>query len=61
MRWGLTDEITTCPKCGARTDYEETGGPDGEQRHKCLNSHCGFEFIGFFDPEDFDDAGNFIG
>lgn len=58
IRYGLTDDITTCPICGGRTDFEETGGPNGEQHHTCLK--CKYEFVGFFDPEDFDDEGNFI-
>ena len=59
-RYGLTDDITLCPKCQWRTDFEETGGPDDEQRHTCLNPACKHVFIGFFDPEDFDKDGNFI-
>lgn len=60
LRFGLTDDITTCPHCGRRTDYHDTGRPDGEQIHVCLNPHCGFVFLGFFDPEDFDADGNFV-
>jgi hypothetical protein len=59
-RYGLTDDITTCPKCGARTDFVDTGGPDDEQEHACLSPACRYVFIGFFDPEDFDADGNFI-
>lgn len=59
-RYGLTDDITLCPRCQSRTDFEETGGPDGEQRHTCLNPACQHVFVGFFDPEDFDAEGNFI-
>ena len=58
VRFGLTDDITTCPHCGARTDWVDTGGPHDEQKHTCLR--CGFVFLGFFDPEDFDADGNFI-
>jgi hypothetical protein len=59
-RYGLTDDITTCPRCGSRTDFVDTGGPDDEQEHACLSPTCRYVFIGFFDPEDFDADGNFI-
>jgi len=60
VRYGLTDEITLCPYCQSRTDWVETGGKDDEQLHTCLNPDCQHIFIGFFDPEDFDENGNFI-
>jgi hypothetical protein len=59
-RYGLTDDITLCPRCQSRTDFTETGGEHGEQIHICLRETCKYTFIGFFDPEDFDEDGNFI-
>ena len=42
-----SDQPTTCPKCGNRTDFSDN--PDGSQKHKCLNKRCGYEFRGEFD------------
>jgi hypothetical protein len=43
----FSDQPTTCPKCGARTeitlDLFQT--PQKTQHHKCLSSVCAFEFI----------------
>jgi hypothetical protein len=45
----LGEEITTCPKCGRRTDFEEIN--DMEQIHTCLNDKCQFIFKGEYDEE----------
>ena len=42
---GAGDQPTTCPICGARTDWEDVPQEDdvNVQRHECLN--CKYEFI----------------
>ncbi len=44
------DQPTTCPLCGARTDFTqiETTFPF-TQIHKCLDISCGYTFIGEID------------
>jgi hypothetical protein len=44
--FGLTDQPTTCPKCGSRTDFIDVdlGTDEWHQHHKCLSDTCGFEF-----------------
>lgn len=49
--FGMTDQPTTCGKCGSRTDFVDINAPCGphaeqnwHQHHKCLNPQCGFEF-----------------
>ena len=52
-RIGLTDQPTTCPKCGSRTDHDDLPDePDGTkvQSHTCLG--CGYTFLGVWDVED---------
>lgn len=46
------DQPTTCPKCGARTDFEQFE-EDGTivQKHRCLNINCAFVFLGEFESE----------
>jgi hypothetical protein len=43
----FSDQPTTCPQCGTRTeiivDLFET--PEQTQHHKCPAQKCGFEFI----------------
>lgn len=39
-----SDQPTTCPKCGTRTDFKELTATT--QRHECLNPKCKFTFIG---------------
>jgi hypothetical protein len=43
----FTDQTTTCPKCGSRTeitlDLIET--QEQTQHHKCLTANCSFEFV----------------
>lgn len=40
----LSDQPTTCPLCGARTEFDEL--ESGQQHHRCLDqSGCGHEFI----------------
>jgi len=60
MRYGVTNDITLCPHCQWRTEFHPTGRPDDEEIHICLNEECGFVFLAFADPEDFDADGNFI-
>ena len=47
-----TDQPTTCPKCGARTDFTEieTTFPF-TQIHQCLNKDCRCTFIGEIDED----------
>jgi len=42
-----TDQPTTCPKCGTRTDMllEELIKTELTQLHKCLFKYCGFIFL----------------
>jgi len=59
-RYGMTDDITLCPYCQWRTEFAPTGRPDQEEIHICRNPACGYVFLAFADPEDFDEDGNFI-
>ena len=38
----LGEDVTHCPYCASRTDFEEWGP---QQHHKCLNVACGQEFM----------------
>lgn len=38
-----TDQPTTCPHCGARTDFEDLA--NDRQLHTCLDATCGYRFI----------------
>ena len=51
-----SDQPTTCPKCGVRTDIilDLSYTEEQTQIHKCLNEKCGFEFIMQYNS-DFDD------
>lgn len=54
--YGLTDQPTTCPRCGCRTDFDQiTHGAGTEtpyrEKHTCNNPSCGFEFIAEEDEE----------
>jgi hypothetical protein len=43
-----SDQPTTCPKCGARSDFEDYTISDPKnilQIHTCLNLACKFEFL----------------
>lgn len=42
-----SDQPTTCPICGTRTDIklELLNTPELTQYHKCLSSLCNFEFV----------------
>lgn len=42
-----TNQPTTCPICGCRTEvtFESLIEPELVQHHKCLSRECGFEFI----------------
>ncbi|MGH9390612.1 MAG: hypothetical protein ACRD1Z_13435 [Vicinamibacteria bacterium] len=41
------DDYVTCPKCGARTDWDDDEGPvkPGGVRHTCLDPDCAFVFM----------------
>lgn len=43
----FSDQPTTCPICGTRTDItlDLYKTPEQTQHHKCPLSACGFEFI----------------
>ena len=43
----ISDQPTTCPKCGSRTDInlDLYKTPEQTQHHKCLSPICGFEFV----------------
>ncbi len=45
-----SDQPTTCPKCGNRTDIKKDIYTS--QQHKCLSQECNFQFILEFDNED---------
>jgi hypothetical protein len=50
--WLLTDQPTTCPYCGCRTEwYEIEYENDNVQIHYCLNENCGFVFAAVEDEE----------
>lgn len=38
-----SDQPTTCPKCGNRTEIVNEF--DASQQHKCLSEVCNFQFI----------------
>ncbi|MGE0269604.1 MAG: hypothetical protein AB7S78_14230 [Candidatus Omnitrophota bacterium] len=51
----LTDQPENCPRCGSRTEFEETvcgndrlDNPIVEQYHKCLNPDCRYEYDAAF-------------
>ena len=44
-----SDQPTTCPKCGNRTEIVNES--DASQKHKCLSEECEFYFILEFDDE----------
>jgi hypothetical protein len=55
--FGLTDQPTTCPKCGCRTSFYEldfgTSGSDlYRELHTCNNSDCQIMFIAEEDEDD---------
>ena len=42
-----TEQPTTCPKCGARTDFDYIVKQEKQMEiHNCLNESCSFIFIG---------------
>jgi len=45
-----SEQPTTCPKCGIRTEIIED--LQNSQHHKCLSENCFFEFILEFDEEE---------
>lgn len=45
--YSMTDQPTTCPQCGARTEWVDT--PTGEQLHTC---RCGYRFVVEEDGDD---------
>ena len=42
-----SEQPTTCPNCGTRTEItlEFLESPEQTQYHKCLSKDCNFEFI----------------
>jgi len=48
---GDNDQPTTCPKCGARTGFEQT--TEDRQQHQCLS--CNYEFFLDFEDEEKED------
>lgn len=50
----MTDQPTTCPLCGARTDFYLLISPVSHKDveiHKCLDIKCKFEFVIEIDDE----------
>lgn len=45
-----SDQPTTCPKCGNRTEI--VSDFNASQQHRCLSEECNFQFILEFDNED---------
>jgi len=44
------DQPTTCPLCGARTDFRKFVEQKKDiQFHECLNENCNYQFIGEFE------------
>ena len=43
--FGHGEEPTTCPECGARTDFVELPVLKEMLYHKCLNVDCKFRFL----------------
>lgn len=44
----ISDQPTTCPKCGARTNFFLQLSPvsnEEVQIHKCLSNNCQYEFV----------------
>ena len=42
----ISDQPTTCPKCGRRTDFADYSHTNAAwQIHFCLNENCEFEFL----------------
>ena len=42
----IGDQPTTCPKCGARTHFDQfEEGQEMYQVHCCINPECGLAFI----------------
>ena len=39
----LSDQPTTCGKCGSRTSFEIL--EKNTQKHQCLNVDCGYQFL----------------
>jgi len=48
-----SEQPTTCPICGARTQFEDISHQIiSIQHHTCLNESCKYEFIGEFEAEE---------
>ncbi len=45
-----SDQPTTCPKCGRRTEI--VSEVENTQLHKCPSPNCSFKFILEFENED---------
>jgi len=45
-RYYMTDDPTTCPKCGTRTrDPLHCDEDDIIQRHRCARTSCNYQFL----------------
>ncbi len=48
----VNDQPTTCPKCGARTHFEEINNEKGNyQIHSCPRPNCAYAFIAVEDDK----------
>jgi hypothetical protein len=43
--FGHDDQPTTCPECGARTDFQELPIKNEVILHECLNEDCKMRFL----------------
>lgn len=39
----MSDQPTTCPSCGSRTEFDQDHS--GRQLHTCLNASCRYSFL----------------
>jgi hypothetical protein len=47
------EQPTTCPLCGARTDFNDIpNNTPPVQLHTCLSPDCGYQFLGEFDEDE---------
>lgn len=56
----MTDEPVECGICGSRTEWQITGGENGQQVHVCINPDCKYSFYAEWDPDELDDQGNWV-
>lgn len=44
----MSDQPVTCPKCGARTDFQEVSKDEAMgviQIHQCFDGKCQYKFV----------------